>query len=153
MSAGAGARDRAAALSCPSASPDWEDAQLLGVVAGTARVPDTLFVGPRPVDAALLALAAPATPAEIFRFTARCREGGCANFEGGRCRVAASVVRHLAPVAEASLPRCGIRTHCRWWHEQGAEACRRCPTVVTDDRARDGAYAEALRRPAEQPRP
>lgn len=148
MSAGARAQDRAAALSCPSAAPDWEDAQLFGVVAGTALAPETLFTGPQPIDEALLALAAPATPAEVFRFTARCREGGCANFAGGRCRVAAAVVDHLAPAAVAALPRCGIRPHCRWWHEHGAQACRRCPSVVTDDRARDGAYAEALRRQA-----
>ena len=137
----------AAALSCPSADPGWEDAQLLGVVAGTSQAPETLFIGPRPADPALLALAAPATPAEVFRFTARCREGACGNFAGGQCRVAAAVVGHLSPVVDGALPRCGIRAHCRWWHEQGAEACRRCPAVVTDDRARDGAYAEALRRP------
>jgi len=81
----------------------------------------------------------------VFRFTARCREDGCANFAGGRCRVAAAVVDHLAPVVDGALPRCGIRAHCRWWNEHGVEACRRCPSVVTDDRAREGAYAEALR--------
>jgi hypothetical protein len=131
-------------LACPSASPDAEDAQLFGIVAGTAEAPATLFIGPRPPDPALLALAAPATPAEVFRFTARCREGACGYFTDGRCGVAAAVVTHLPEAEEASLPRCGIRTVCRWWHEHGAAACRRCPTVVTDDRARDGAYAEAL---------
>ena len=148
--AGAGAAPAArppGPLACPSAAPDAEGAQLFGVVAGTVDRPETVFIGPRPPDPGLLALAAPATPAEVFRFTARCQEKGCGYFSEGRCGVAAAVVAHLPAIAEGALPRCGIRPQCRWWHEQGVAACRRCPTVVTDDRARDGAYAEALHRP------
>jgi hypothetical protein len=152
MPASGGARAAPAArpqgpLACPSAAPDAEGAQLFGVVAGTVEAPETLFIGPRPPDPALLALAAPATPAEVFRFTARCQESGCGYFSEGRCGVAAAIVAHLPEVAAGALPRCGIRPQCRWWHDEGVAACRRCPAVVTDDRARDGAYAEALHRP------
>jgi hypothetical protein len=135
----------AAPLACPSANPDWEDAQLLGVVLGTPAEPETWFTGVRPLEPEMLAAAAPARPAEVFRFTARCREGACAQFQDGSCRVGAAVAAHLEPVEAFALPRCGIRADCRWWHEQGVNACRRCPTVVTEDHARDGAYAEALR--------
>jgi hypothetical protein len=149
VSRGGRGRDPAAPLACPSANPDWEDAQLLGVVLGTADAPETWFTGVRPVEPAMLAAAAPARPAEVFRFTARCREGACAQFAGGKCRVGAAVAAHLEPLEAHALPRCGIRPDCRWWHEQGASACRRCPTVVTEDHSRDGPYAEALR--LEQP--
>jgi hypothetical protein len=135
----------AAPLACPSANPDWDDVQLLGVVLGTPEAPETWFTGVRPVEPEMIEAAKPARPAEVFRFTARCREGACAQFEGGRCRVGAAVAAHLDPMDTQALPRCGIRGQCRWWREQGAEACRRCPTVVTDDTSRDGAYAEALR--------
>ncbi|MEA3035098.1 MAG: hypothetical protein QOH04_857 [Sphingomonadales bacterium] len=137
-------RTPAAPLACPSAHPEWDDAQLLGVVLGSADRPETWFTGVRPVEPAMLAAAAPARPAEVFRFTARCREGACAQFAGGRCRVGAAVAAHLPPVEAQSLPRCGIRASCRWWHEQGVEACRRCPQVVTDDGVRHGPYAQAL---------
>ena len=134
-----------APLACPSANPDWDDVQLLGVVLGTADEPETWFTGVRPVEPEMLAAAAPARPAEVFRFTARCREGACAQFQGGRCRVGAAVAAHLEPLPDHALPRCGLRLECRWWAEQGAAACRRCPSVITDDSVHGGAYAEALR--------
>lgn len=151
MSASRRGGSAAAPLACPSANPDWDDAQLLGVVLGTPTAPETWFTGVRAIDPAMIAAAAPARPAEVFRFTARCRGGECAQFQDGRCRVGAAVAAHLEPLPEHALPRCGIRPQCRWWQEQGAAACRRCPTVVTDDRLRDGAYAEALRLDHVQP--
>jgi hypothetical protein len=30
------------------------------------------------------------------------------------------------------LPRCSIRANCRWFDQQGADACRVCPFVITD---------------------
>lgn len=135
----------AAPLACPSANPDWDDVRLLGVVLGTPDEPETWFTGVRAVEPEMLEAAKPARPAEVFRFTARCREGACAQFQGGTCRVGAAVAAHLEPLAEHALPKCGIRLECRWWAEQGAAACRRCPSVITDDSVHNGAYAEALR--------
>jgi hypothetical protein len=134
----------AAPLSCPSASLEWEDAQLIGVVTGTVAQPEVQFVPQRPVTAELIALAGPVLPTEVFRFTARCREGACQHFKGGACGVVAAVVDHIDEHDRWSLPACGIRTTCRWWHERGVAACRRCTLVVTDDAARHGAFAEAL---------
>jgi hypothetical protein len=104
MTADAGGRTPPAAppgpLACPSASPDADGALLFGIVLGTAEAPETMFIGPRPPDPDILALAAPATPAEVFRFTARCQEKGCGYFASGRCGVAAAVVAHLPEVAD-----------------------------------------------------
>jgi hypothetical protein len=24
-----------------------------------------------------------------------------------------------------------VRTHCRWWHQRGPDACKRCAQIVT----------------------
>lgn len=130
---------------CPSAAPDWDDARLIGIVGGTPEEPRVDYVTPRAVSAELLALAEPVAPTEVFRFAARCQEGRCGHFRDGRCGVATAAVEHLDPIDAIALPRCGIRTSCRWWHDRGPAACRRCPVVVTDDVMRGGGYAEALR--------
>ncbi|MFB2972660.1 hypothetical protein ACE1CD_27180 [Aerosakkonema sp. BLCC-F183] len=39
-------------------------------------------------------------------------------------------VKILSEVVER-LPRCQIRSNCRWWKQEGRAACRRCPQVVT----------------------
>jgi hypothetical protein len=31
-----------------------------------------------------------------------------------------------------ALPRCLIRPACRWFQQEGKEACVRCPQVVTE---------------------
>ena len=36
-----------------------------------------------------------------------------------------------APVVGA-LPRCAIRPTCRWFRQEGREACLRCPQVATE---------------------
>src|SRR6478736_517737 len=125
-------------LSCPSASSDWEDAQLLGVVGGTAENPAVEYVSPRAVTPQLLALADPVLPEEVFRFAAPCRGAACSQFENGRCGVVASAVSHLDAGTDQKLPRCSIRARCRWWHDAGVAACMRCSTVVTADLARAG---------------
>ena len=40
------------------------------------------------------------------------------------------LVQNLAPVV-SDLPSCQIRDTCRWFAEEGGEACLRCPQVVT----------------------
>jgi hypothetical protein len=131
-------------LACPSAPPEWEGAKLIGVVEGSAREPQVRFVTPRPVTPELLALAEPVTPTEVFRFTAPCKEGACSQWREGRCGVAVATLAHVAPAEAMALPACAIRSECRWWHDAGADACRRCRFVVTDDAARPADYAAAL---------
>lgn len=131
-------------LACPSAPPEWEGAELIGVVEGSATEPQVRFVPRRPVTPELLALAEPVTPTEIFRFTAPCKEQGCSQWRDGKCGVATAAVAHVDATPQAALPACAIRTSCRWWHEHGADACRRCRFIVTDDAARPHAFAAAL---------
>ena len=65
-----------------------------------------------------------------FRFAGPCVEGRCRNWEHDGCSV---VERALARGPEppfGALPACGVRPDCRWFAQQGADACVVCPEVV-----------------------
>jgi hypothetical protein len=118
---------------CPSAQPDWQGAVAIGVVGGSAAEPRVRpLEHPLPVTPALLELARPVEPTEVFRFAAPCRCNGCGHFSGSRCGLAAKVVR-MTPEVTAELPECDIRPRCRWFGQEGREACMRCPGVATHD--------------------
>jgi hypothetical protein len=57
-----------------------------------------------PVTDELLAMAAPVSPGEVFRFAAGCVKGGCRHWEDDtqRCRLVAKTVQ-LAPVVMEKL--------------------------------------------------
>lgn len=127
-------------LMCPSVPPHYPDAVAFGVVTGTADAPDMVPLIPAvPVTAELLALAAPVSPGEVFRFAAGCIQGGCRHWEADtkRCRLVAKTVQ-LAPVALEKLKPCAIRSDCRWWKQEGKAACVRCPQVASSDPSRSG---------------
>ena len=117
--------------SCPSAQPDMHEARIFGVLSGTVDEPRVSYLKQ---EAVIPAAARPDTggvnPIEAFRFAARCEEGRCGQYAGGRCSLGQRVVEGLPPVIDA-LPSCTIRPSCRWHAEQGREACLRCPQVVT----------------------
>jgi hypothetical protein len=69
-------------------------------------------------------------PTRVFRYSARCENGRCAQYEDGRCSLARRIVSLLPPVVD-DLPSCQIRATCRWFKEEGGAACLRCPQVVT----------------------
>jgi hypothetical protein len=118
---------------CPSAGPQWRDSVAIGVVGGTAEQPRVRHLEePIPVTPELLALAEPVEPTEVFRFAAPCLGRGCGHFGESRCRLASKVVRML-PTAVDDLPACQIRPRCRWFLQEGADACLRCPLVATHD--------------------
>lgn len=120
---------------CPSAQPEWEGSQIISVVVGTVNQPEMLYLDkPQPVSAQLLDAVKPASPAEVFRFSAPCANTGCRHYsaEASQCNLAAKVVRWIPKVAE-KLPPCSIRRHCRWHQQEGAAACFRCPQVVTNN--------------------
>lgn len=120
-------------LICPSARPEMDGAVAFGVVGGTAREPRVGYLSePRPVSDELLALAAPVTPVEVFRFAAPCVECACRHFDGSNCRLAQRTVR-LLPVVAERLPPCRVRANCRWWRQEGRAACLRCPQVVSEN--------------------
>lgn len=118
---------------CPSAQPDWQDAVAIGVVEGSAERPRLVhFNGTLAVSQPLLDLAEPVTPTEVFRFAAPCMGNRCQHFRNSKCGLVTQIVQLLPAVAE-NLPRCAIRPHCRWWLQEGREACLRCDQVVTDN--------------------
>ena len=125
-----------AAYACPSAQPDMEEARVIGVLAGTPDAPRIAYLAQEAVIAAGDVPATPGLdPVEAFRFAARCEAHRCAQHVsdghgGGRCGLGQRIVAQLEPVV-ASLPSCTIRASCRWYAEQGREACLRCPQVVT----------------------
>ncbi len=116
---------------CPSAQPDMEGSVVFGIVSGTVDKPMVKYVAkPLAVTEGILTLAEPVEPTEVFRFAAPCAAHACKHFDGVNCRLAQRVVR-LMPETTDRLPPCRIRSHCRWWQQEGREACRRCPQVVT----------------------
>jgi hypothetical protein len=118
---------------CPSAQPEWQDAVAFGVVGGTVSEPRVRYIDEaQPVTDELLALAAPVSAPEVFRFAAPCLNAGCVHFQSDTCTLVSRVVKLLPQVVD-KLPRCVIRPACRWWQQEGAAACRRCPQVVTDN--------------------
>jgi hypothetical protein len=119
-------------LLCPSAQPEMEGARAFGVVGGppSARLV-TWIEKPLPVTPELLAMAAPVPPTRVMRFAAACQESACSHFDGHDCRLASRIVAMLDPVT-STLPPCAIRPDCRWWRQEGREACSRCPQIITE---------------------
>jgi hypothetical protein len=115
---------------CPSGDARQAGAEIFAIVGAGPGGSVGYLDGTKPVDAAVLALAAPLDPANIYRAAVPCAGEGCMHFEGGACQIAARMLRHLEPAAEA-LPHCAIRPACRWWREAGPAACRRCPEIAT----------------------
>jgi hypothetical protein len=51
----------------------------------------------------------------------------------------------IVPTVVSAIPACVLRAQCRWWHQEGAEACKRCPQVVTEMYGAGGALTDAAR--------
>lgn len=129
---GAGA---ASGLTCPSAQPDMQGAQVLGVhETGPETGPGgrrLAYVNARvPVSAEVTASTGEVPPTLVYRFAADCQEGACVHHESGKCTLVQRVVAAMEPVV-AHRPACAIRPSCRWFAEEGEPACLRCPQVVT----------------------
>jgi hypothetical protein len=109
-----------------------EGAHAFGVVktdAGLRRV--TWIEQPVPVTPQLLAMSHPVPPTQVMRFSAPCQENACSHFDGRDCRLASRIVEMLDPIVTA-LPPCAFRARCRWFQQEGVQACRRCPQIVTE---------------------
>ena len=119
------------ALLCPSAPPELPGSRVLGVVTGTAEAPEVAYLDEYlPVDEQVLALAGTAKATQVLRFAAPCQQEKCSHFDGTNCNLVTRVVQMLPQVVDI-LPACLIRGTCRWFAQEGREACRRCPQVVT----------------------
>jgi hypothetical protein len=116
---------------CPSAQPGMDNCRVLGVVQQDGPVPRLVYLNELlPATDDVLAMSAPLKPTEVYRLAATCAEHKCPHFDGADCRLATRIVQILPAVVEA-LPPCTIRKDCRWYSQEGAAACRRCPEVTT----------------------
>ena len=116
---------------CPS-SVCREGAILIGIVRRDGRV--AFSANEIVVNSEFVQIARTGrTPEKRFRFAGRCIENGCAQWTGSRCGVIDSLSPLIEkPLDETELPRCSIRSQCRWFHQIGADACAICPDVITD---------------------
>ena len=120
-------------LLCPSAEADMEGSVIFGIVAGTPEQPKLFHLREtKQVPPALVSLESPVKPTEIFRIAANCINESCTHFDGTKCRLTQRIVEGLPPVSE-SVPPCPIRANCRWWSQEGKEACVRCLQIVRDN--------------------
>ena len=118
-------------LKCPSAQPDFQDAQVLGVIQQDDAGPRLAYAaGHVPATADVVEATGPVPPTLVMRFAGKCETARCQHFRKGACSLVGRIVEGLAPVTDA-LPACAIRRTCRWFAQEGAEACHRCPQVVT----------------------
>ena len=127
----------APARMCPS-TPVANATVFLGMISTGGRV---AYVTPAvPVsaeDIADLASAPDQTLESQYRFAGPCVESGCGQWSGSHCRLGERLAsRHEEVPADLSgLPKCAIRPRCRWYAEQGGDACSVCQFVVTDLRS------------------
>jgi len=118
-------------LMCPSAPPEVAGSRVLGVVGGTRETPEIAYLNEfLPVSALVLLLPPSAKPTQVLRFAAPCQETACCHFDGRKCNLVTRIVNTLPAVVD-SLPACLIRSTCRWYEQEGRDACYRCPQVVT----------------------
>lgn len=104
-------------------------AQLFGVVGKDGKVQ---FISPLTVTEDFLNLNKDKNSLEQrFRFTGKCVEKGCAqwNAEESKCSLSKKV-QHLDSHKETELFFCPIRTQCRWFSQDGKEACFSCNEVT-----------------------
>ena len=116
---------------CPSAQPGMDNCRVLGVVKQDGPTPRIVYLNELLLATEqILSLAAPLKPTEIYRLSATCAEHKCPHFDGADCRLATRIVNILPAVVDA-LPPCTIRKDCRWYSQEGGDACRRCPEITT----------------------
>jgi hypothetical protein len=119
-------------IDCPSSQATAEGARIFGVITGT---PEHHRVGylteTVPITDKVFELAGEAKPSQLFRIAAPCAGDGCKHFKGNTCSLAKRIVEGVPAVVNA-LPACEIRPTCRWFRQEGKEACFRCPQVMTD---------------------
>jgi hypothetical protein len=118
-------------LLCPSSQPEVPGVRVLGVVDQTPGGPEVSYLEkPIPATPGVLAMSAPLLPTEVFRLAAPCQTHHCPHFDGTNCGLATRILQILPAVVD-QLPPCQIRSECRWFHQEGAAACRRCPQIST----------------------
>ncbi|AOJ05432.1 MULTISPECIES: hypothetical protein [Burkholderia] len=121
---------------CPSAPAESASA-VLGAVMDSGTV---AYISPKiPISRELLdGLRANGVPVENrVRFLGPCLGGKCAQWTGHRCGLADAIVNQPAVLSppEEGLPKCGIRSTCRWYAQHASAACMQCPVVIYEPHA------------------
>ena len=115
---------------CPSAPPE-PGSVLLGIVAAKGQI---AYITPNiPVTQEMMdAFAKDGVPPENrLRFAGSCMGHRCAQWAGTGCGLIDRVVAHFGESdGSGPLPKCGIRSTCRWFAQHGRTACASCPEVV-----------------------
>jgi len=126
-------------LLCPSARPDSPGVRIFGVVDRSGRAGAAAEVrylsrllpfGDRERERL-----GGVSPGRVYRLGAACAETGCRHFAGGACSLGERLVRigpSPPPEHADEIQECALRSGCRWFHERGLEACRRCRWVVSE---------------------
>lgn len=129
---------RPASHACPSA-PATPGSGLLGVLGLDGKIHNLRTL--MPVDKNFLAaVRLRGAPEARMRFTSPCQTSGCSQWTGTRCGVIDRAMKEMevpgAPLA-TDLPACTIRGTCRWYAQNGPQACGTCAYIVTDNRQTD----------------
>ncbi|KGS04266.1 hypothetical protein [Burkholderia sp. ABCPW 111] len=121
---------------CPSAPAESASAVLGAVMEGGT----VAYISPKiPISSELLdGLRANGVPVENrVRFLGPCLGGKCAQWAGYRCGLVDAIVKEPAVLSTPveGLPKCGIRSTCRWYAQHASAACMQCPVVIYEPRA------------------
>ncbi|MDK2123983.1 nitrogen fixation protein [Parachitinimonas caeni] len=123
-------------LMCPSSPWETPNAKVFGVVAGTVETPEVHYLK-ETLDATpeLAAKLNGENPGEVFRVAAPCGKSSCQHHDGTahKCTLVSRIVGTV-PIMFVGRAPCAIRSTCLWWAQEGAEACKRCPKVITNPR-------------------
>ncbi len=117
--------------SCPS-SKATEGSVLLGVINPDGVVG---YIGNKTIVTGELyeEIHKKKNPEKHFRFSNRCAESGCRQWQDEKCSVITGIFEANADLElEAQLPNCSIRKSCRWYFQEGPKACTFCPYIITD---------------------
>ncbi len=88
-----------------------------------------------PLDDALAEEFAAGGGTASYRFAETCVTTGCLHWDGSSCVLATALVREAAAGEEPEdgLPWCSIRATCRWFAQEGKDACAVCPRILRDE--------------------
>ena len=113
---------------CPSA-PLIPGAKLLGIVNAENEI--DILTSPFEVTQDFIDSASKGRPIEErFRFANKCVKNGCQNWENNSCDVIKVVLDKVENKYWAEhLPECSIRNDCRWFSQEGVNACKVCTLV------------------------
>lgn len=113
---------------CPSA-PLYKGSKLLGVMNANHEV--DILENPIEVDDVFIEAANTGKVAEQkFRFVNKCLKSGCKQWTGDSCGVITRVLSTIEEsILKSDIPECSIRSNCRWFSQDGYNACKACPLI------------------------